>query len=145
MEENRLKGPGRKVVEKCNDALRRHELAHIRLEVSLEREKSRTAGAAGRADEVALKKESLRYACELATARRNALELAERKAAEARAAASPLSQLSWKRADDLWNLSVSSMETPAAETLASVDQAVYMPPTLGVPGNVDSAITSTPA
>jgi len=146
MEENRLQTLERKVVEKCNDALRKHELAHIRLEASLEREKRRTAEAARRADEVALKKESLRYACELATARRNALELAERKAAEARAAASPLSQLGWKRADEPQdNLPVWSMETPAAETLVSVDEADCMPPTLGISGNVDSVATSTPA
>ena len=128
MEENRLKILERKLAEKCRDALRKHDLAQLRLKVSLEREKRRTAKAERKADEIGLREEGLRHARELGTARRSALALAERKAAEARAAESPLARLTWKRTgESLENSPASSVEASEAETLVPVDAPVGMP------------------
>jgi hypothetical protein len=101
MQEQRLKIMEQKLAEKCNQALRKHELALFRAQADLERAKYRQAAKdARKAEELALRREGQQYACELEAARRHELDLAEQKEAEARAAASPLARLCWRKAEE---------------------------------------------
>jgi hypothetical protein len=95
MQEKRLKVEEAKLGERCNAALRKHELAQIRLEEALDRAKCRAAREARKAEELALRKEGERHARELAAARLRAFELAEEQEAATRTAASPLNHLTW--------------------------------------------------
>ena len=97
MQEHRLRVAEAKLAERCGAALRKHELAKIRLEADLERAKCRAAREARKAEEVTLIQEGERHARELIEVRLRRFELAEQQEAAARAAASPLARLRWSR------------------------------------------------
>ena len=84
VQQRRLQIRAAKLVAKCNADLRKHELAQMRLEISLEREQCRTAVHQRKA-EAAVPKAGRRSSRELAAAREKALVVAEHAAAEARA------------------------------------------------------------
>ena len=67
----------------------------------LERAKyPQTAKEVRKAEELALQQAGQRYACELEAARGRELDLAEQMEAKARAAASPLARLRWRKAEE---------------------------------------------
>lgn len=97
MQEARLQVAERKLTERCTAALRKHELAKIRLEIALEHEKGRSAVREVRkAETAALVQEGKQYEAALAAERLRAFDRAEQQAAAARAATSPLSKLRWE-------------------------------------------------
>lgn len=96
IQEKRLKIAEQKLAERCNAALRRHELAKIRAETALEREKRRgTARRLHEAEPLILQQQGRQHELELAAERARAFDRAEEEAAAARAAASPLARLRW--------------------------------------------------
>jgi hypothetical protein len=140
MQENRLKILEKQVAEKCNEALRKHELAEIRAQVALEREKGRAAREARKAEELALRKEGQRYARELESARKKALDLAEREGAEARAAASPLARLCWTKAGGSVAKPAALRMEPERETALPAVTPVNVPFRVVVPWSVGSMV-----
>jgi hypothetical protein len=127
LEESRLKLQEKRLAEKCNAALRRHEIAKIRAEQSLERAKARAAGEARKAEEAALRGEGEQYARELQAAHMRELELAEQREAEARAAASPLTRLRWGAGDAPSATPRASSVPTQAEAGAPPERPVSLP------------------
>jgi hypothetical protein len=96
MQEKRLEHAERKLAEGCNEALRKHELAKVRLEIALEREKNRhTSREAHEAETLILEQLGEQYEAELAAERLDAFDRAEQEEAAARAAVSPLAEHHW--------------------------------------------------
>lgn len=144
MQERRMKMQERRLVEKCNEALMRHQLAEIRAQAALERTKVRAAKEARKVEEATLMKQGQRYAYELEAAHRIAMELAERKEAEALAAASPLARLCWKKTDQLPAKPAAVTVMPERQADVPVETPVSVPfTTLARPREVPVAATKT--
>ncbi|MEI8374219.1 MAG: hypothetical protein WCJ35_15460 [Planctomycetota bacterium] len=144
VQENRLEILEKGLTEKCNEALRKHELAHIRAQAALEREKGRAARESRKAEELALRREGQKYACELESARKKALDLAERNEAEARAATSPLARLYWTKADGSMVKPPTLPMEPERETVLPTAAPVNVPFMIVVPWSVGSMGATQP-
>ncbi|MCY2994864.1 MAG: hypothetical protein NTY19_44435 [Planctomycetota bacterium] len=128
MQEHRLKVQETKVAEKCNAALRKHELAQFRLEIERERQQVQAAREARKIEELSLVENGARFMREHIAAQEDALDLAELKEAEARAASSPLARLRWARGENpMEQVSTSSEMNPAhAKTQPEVLLPVWL-------------------
>ena len=145
MQEKRLKLLESKLAGKCNAALCRHELAEVRAQAGLEREKARAAREARKVEELALRREGQRYSAELEAARERALNLAERKAAEARAAASPLARLSWGSVDGVMDEPSTVPVEREGETDLPTETPVSVPFRVVVPWSEGPVAAARPA
>jgi len=95
MQENRLKIAERKLERRCDEARDKLELAKIRIEAVQQLEAQRAAAHARRRHEHELEKAMKQEQREYLAAQQWAQLRAEQKDANARAAASPLSALTW--------------------------------------------------
>jgi hypothetical protein len=94
--ERRLEIAERRLAQRCQEAMNKHELAKIRREAAQERAERKAAADARRTEQRELK----RLARERQIAQRRDRDLAENQAAAARAASSPLAQIEWRCSTD---------------------------------------------
>jgi hypothetical protein len=94
-QEQKLQLQERKLQQRCREASNKHELATMRLELARERDERRAAALARRDEERALVREGARISKDLQAEQWRAEWQAERDAATARAASSPLAALTW--------------------------------------------------
>ncbi len=137
-EKERLKLAREKLERKCAEALDRYELAKIRAEIALERERSRTAARIRRAEKAALAQVGEEQAGVWLAARRRKQEVAEEAATAARIAASPLSRLKWRHREK-------EAEFRPAQDVRSVARSASAPLAILLPRNPGITSVSVPA
>ncbi|MBT6156429.1 MAG: hypothetical protein HOK71_12650 [Planctomycetaceae bacterium] len=87
-----------KLAARCDDALRKHELAKLRLVAAADRRRGQVEERARKAQQRNQQQQEIAAAREEQRRLRGEALLAEQQAARARAAASPLAQLTWSSA-----------------------------------------------
>ena len=99
-QEQRLQLQERRLQQRCREASNKHELATMRLELARERDERLATAQARRDEERAFVREGARITKELQAEQRRAERQAERDAAVARVASSPLAALRWARSEN---------------------------------------------